>query len=191
MATIHHNTLKRAVSMGAVVEQASDGTFVASKGSIAVSANTAKDALDLLALELKPAKKAVKKPAKAKVRKPRDDEEDDGEGDEGEDEATDDEEAEDEEGDKSVVKAKYRQRYQPHKMTNGDDLAQRVRKNFMTLKGEDGKPRLDWSRFIKFAKANECWVEAYAKLNPGMQRMNVINKLRARRRNGEKVIWPA
>jgi hypothetical protein len=78
----------------------------------------------------------------------------------------------------SVIPKDYQAEYTP------DDLALRIRKTFTA---DDGK--IDWPAFIKFAKANDCWNEAYTKLNAGMQRMNIVNRLRARVRKGDKVVW--
>jgi hypothetical protein len=70
----------------------------------------------------------------------------------------------------SVIPADYD--YQP------DDLAARVR-----------KANFDGPSFIRFAKQNGVWDAKYDKLNAGMQRMNCLNKLRAKVRAGHKVIW--
>lgn len=41
-----------------------------------------------------------------------------------------------------------------------------------------------------FAVANGCWDDKYdAMPNPGLQRMNVINRLRAKVKKGYKVVW--
>lgn len=48
----------------------------------------------------------------------------------------------------------------------------------------------DRPQLVTFAKANGCWDDKYSKLpNPGLVRMNVINRLRAKVRKGHKVIW--
>ena len=45
-------------------------------------------------------------------------------------------------------------------------------------------------KLAAFAKANGCWDDKYDKLpNPGLIRMNVLNRLRAKIRKGHKVIW--
>lgn len=91
---------------------------------------------------------------------------------------------------KSVIKKKYRTAYRPHKMTCGDALSQQIRAEFMTVKDPDSnKKRLDWKRFTAFAKRNDCWSDGYAKLNAGMRRMNVVNRLRARIAAGTEVVW--
>jgi hypothetical protein len=194
MATIHHNTLKRAAKFGLIlttVELADSSTAfeVIHDGVVLSTASDPKDALDLAILAIaegkapapkKKSKKATKMPAKAKAPKPRDEED------------VDDEEDIDDEEDagKSVVKPKYRTKYRPHKMTCGDALSQQIRREFMTKKDPDsGKPRLDWVRFTAFAKANDCWDAKYAHLNPGMKRMNVVNRLRAKIAAGVKIKW--
>ncbi len=92
----------------------------------------------------------------------------------------------------SVVKAKYKKAYRPHRMTCGDALSQQIRKEFMTIKDPDTKKlKLDWKRFAAFAKANGCWSEDYLKLNKGMRRMNIVNRLRAKINDDHKVIWSA
>lgn len=90
----------------------------------------------------------------------------------------------------SVVKRKYKNAYRPHKMTCGDALSQQIRKEFMTVKDPDTKKlKIDWKRFTAFAQANGCWSEDYRKLNKGMRRMNVVNRLRARIARKEEVKW--
>lgn len=198
MTKIHHNTLKKAAKYGlSFMHDMATGQFQVfcpanNTGELASAADP-KDALDLAILALqtpggdpiegtKPARKP-KKPAKRKARKPAGDDMDE-DGDEGAEL-------------RSVVKAKYRVKYQPHKMTCGDELAQKVRAKFMTVKDPDtGKPRLDFDRFVEFAKRNECWVEGYRSLrnrdgsrNNGMIRMNVLNRLRARVRKEKEIRW--
>ena len=42
----------------------------------------------------------------------------------------------------------------------------------------------------RFAKANGCWNDKYDKFpNPGLIRMNVVNRLRAKVRKGHKTVW--
>lgn len=199
MTKIHHNTLKKAAKYGLEFKWDNDGKawYLERQGHVFGIATDPKDALDLAILTLndeqqvipmKPkraraeaAKKA--KAARRKARKPAGDDMDE-DGDEGTEL-------------RSVIKAKYRVKYQPHKMTCGDELAQKVRAKFMTVKDPDtGKPRLDFDRFVDFAKRNECWVEGYRSLrnrdgsrNNGMIRMNVLNRLRARVGKGEEIRW--
>jgi hypothetical protein len=51
------------------------------------------------------------------------------------------------------------------------------------------KAKFDFARFVKFAKANDCWVPAYGSLNHGMARMNVANRLRAKIRKKAEIDW--
>jgi len=47
------------------------------------------------------------------------------------------------------------------------------------------------AEFKKFAQANHVWNDKYDSLNPGLQRMNVVNRLRAAIKKGQQVKWPA
>lgn len=196
---VHHNTVKRAAANGLVIERDdSRNIFIVRQfGSANVeplaSASDPKDALDLAILALAPAK-APKPPKAAKAkstRKPkrRKASSEDGDEEDGEDEADDS---------RSLVKSKYREKYRPHKMTCGDQLAKRIQAEFLTVKDPDTKKmRLDFGRFVKFAQANDCWVEGYRSLkdrhgkrNNGLIRMNVINRLRAKtRQKGFEIKW--
>lgn len=44
-------------------------------------------------------------------------------------------------------------------------------------------------KFKEFALANGCWDGRYAELPAGLQRMNVVNRLRAKLRKGHSVKW--
>jgi len=123
----------------------------------------------------------AKKAPKRKMRVEEDDEE------EPEDEPVDDLEEEDDEP-KSVIKRKYKERYRPHRMTNGDDTARLVGEH-VKFKDEDGKMRVDQEKLEHFAKRNGCWDERYRRLNGGMRRMNIVNRLRAKLRKGHEIIW--
>lgn len=212
MAAIHHATIKKAAKFS-LTFKIDGGTFdvINPVGDVLASANDPKDALDLALVELGKAKgnsvsavdvaafkaadpakrrapkdgaKSKKRKAKARKKSGKNLEED------GEDE--------EEPETRSIVKSKYREKYRPHKMTNGDSIAKRVHAEFMTKKDEDTKKsRLDFDGFVKFAKANGCWVEGYRSLknrhgerNNGLIRMNVINRLRAKVRAKEEIIWP-
>lgn len=189
---IHHNTAKKAKAHG-IELVAGDTDIVARKdGVVLVSGLLGNKVLDAaiaklggavtnLVKEMKATVKASKGERKAakKARKVRVEAEDS------------DDEFEQEEGDegRSVVKGKYKTRYRPFKQTCGDDLAQQVAKH-VKVKDEDGKLRVDQDKLIRFAKANDVWDPAYRKLNVGMQRMNCVNRLRAKvRRDGHDVRW--
>jgi len=58
------------------------------------------------------------------------------------------------------------------------------------IEDESGDRRIDLTKLRRFALANDCWNPEYMKLNPGMQRMNVVNRLRAKvRRDAYEVKW--
>lgn len=93
---------------------------------------------------------------------------------------------------RSIIKSKYRQIYRPHHNTNGDDLAQQLRE-YLVTEDQDGEERIDVELLVRFAKANDCWVESYSSLpNTGMMRLNIGNRLRAKvRKDPEYAIkWP-
>lgn len=92
---------------------------------------------------------------------------------------------------RSIIKVKYKQAYKARvlKISCSDDLAVQLAKH-LKIKDEDGKLRIDGAKLKSFARANGCWDPKYADLNVGMQRMNVINRLRAKiRRDKHVVVW--
>lgn len=189
---VHHNTLKKATALGLVfafhngeayVFRATDDQPQAKALSVA---KDPKDALDLALLELN----GAAKPKRKRVAKPKDEDDDSDPSDDELDEGEGDESEEGEEEGKTIVKAKYRKKYKSFKMTCGDSLAKRVREEFMTKKDPDTKRmKLDWTRFVQFAKQNGCWHPDYAKVNHGIARMSVINRLRRKIKAKETVIW--
>ena len=61
-----------------------------------------------------------------------------------------------------------------------DDLPERIKARY----------GMDVKALKKFAQANGVWEEKYLKLpNPGLVRMNVVNRLRAKARKGHVVKW--
>lgn len=102
---------------------------------------------------------------------------------------TSDEEPEDSDEGKSIIKAKYKSRYRPFRMTNGDDIAQQLTAHVKTLEGDDGKLHVDRDKLERFAKMNSCWDPKYVNLNNGMVRLNVGNRLRAKVRKGHEIVW--
>lgn len=179
---IHHTVAKQAAKFGITLKIEGDKVVAQQDGRVAVTGTTASEALAAALITYQINTKAVmdklRKPKPKKARKPRrSDDEDDGE------------EGDEEEG-KSIVTHKYRTRYKPHKSTCGDALAQQVRKEFMTNKDPDTKKMsIDWPKFVRFAKANDCWSPSYATINHGLARMSVVNRLRARVRKKHEVIW--
>lgn len=116
----------------------------------------------------------------------------------------DDEDGEDSDAEqsKSIVKAKYKALYKPHKDKSGDDLSFEINKHCSRENAETGEMRIDRKALEKFAKANDCWVASYGSLvargggwNAGMARMNVANRLRAKVRRAKKddeiyeIVW--
>ena len=191
---VHHNTTKRAVRAG--IELVIDGDMVNAihNGRTLARHADPKEALETALRELNggTAPKRVRKPSKARKSVDADEGDEDGEFD-GE-EAGDEEGEEGDESDadqgKSIVKQKYRKKYQPHKHTCGDSLTQQIRKEFMTkIDPDTKKAKFDFARFVRFAKANGVWVPAYGSLNHGMARMNVANRLRAKIRKKAEIDW--
>ncbi len=82
---------------------------------------------------------------------------------------------------KSLVPAKYRERY-GRAAHCGDDMALRLKKH---LAGKDGK--LDVAKMAKLAKANG--LAGWGHLNVGQQRMLLGLKLRSIAAKGGKVVW--
>lgn len=93
---------------------------------------------------------------------------------------------------KSIVKAKYRALYKPHKDRSGDTLSHDVNKH-VSRESDDGDMKVDLSALRRFAKANGTWVESYSSLksrtgtwNSGQAVMNTNNRLRAKIRQAKK-----
>ena len=82
----------------------------------------------------------------------------------------------------SVVPAKYRERYEDGSC--GDTLAVQLKKHVTTADGAT-----DVARLRALAKRNGVWSGSYAKLNSGLARMTVGNKLRKLARDGSKIVW--
>lgn len=189
MIKVHHNTAKKAKAHSIKLDVI-EGEIVASKDGVMLAKGVmGNKVLDEAIAKLGPmmtapkTKKApvAKKPAKAKAKKRRATDDEDQE--EGDDEA-------EEETDKSMIKRKYKTRYKPFKMTNGDDLNQLLAKH-LKFKDEDGKMRVNVKTLVAFAKANDCWRAEYNKLNVGQKRLNVGNRLRAKLRKDKNydIVW--
>ncbi len=78
----------------------------------------------------------------------------------------------------SVISSEYRKQHQP------DEFALRLKKH---VANNDGG--IDLAKLRALAEANNAWDARYAKLNAGMQRLNVGNRLRALMRRGGKILW--
>lgn len=204
---IHHNTLKKAKTHGISLSVCADNEVTAEKdGVILASHPSGSVALDMALAKLEGDGRSIKAAVEKLVplssgkaaRKPRkvvdedEEAEDDEGGDEieaeydGEDDVDVDEEAE-EEG-KTIVKRKYKERYKPFKMCNGDDVAQQVAAH-IKIEDDAGQSRIDPVKLKKFAELNGCWVKSYSGLNMGLRRMNIVNRLRAKIRHGHTVLW--
>lgn len=188
---LHHNTIKKATSHkivltvveGEVVASTRDGVKLAQglMGNKVLDEAITKLVTPILEARVaaKAAKKKAPKKVKTSVKGMRDEDfNEDGEPDP-EDDAP--------EG-RSMIKAKYKKVYKPFKMTNGDDLNLLLAEH-LKYKDEDGKLRVNQAKLVKFAKANDCWVDGYKHLNVGQQRLNVGNRLRARIKKGHVVSW--
>jgi hypothetical protein len=191
MATIHHNTAKRAAAHQVVLTMV-DGLCVASQGDVVLASHAdpkialdraldgGDDSAEQAEVEVEQAEAEVEQVEQAEQAEV--------------EVEVEVEQAEHQPGDEyigksaSVVRNSYKLKYQPHGATCGDDLAYRLREDLKTI-GDDGEERIDLERLLAFAIANDCWVSTYARLNPGMQRMNVVNRLRAKVRKGHEVVW--
>ena len=208
--SIHHTQAKQAAKLGGTLTESANnkGVYIATLGAQTYMGQSAKEALDKLIAAAVPAKapraekaprkrsaayeegqreaaadlekeKAPKKSKKkaAKKRKSSDDE-DDGEGDE-------------EEGGKgSVVKAKYKKKYQPTHDTNGDEFTEAFRA--ATVNEDEA---VDVNKLNHVARDNGLKITQWMHLknkdggvNVGMIRMNLGNVIRGMYRNGQDIV---
>lgn len=86
----------------------------------------------------------------------------------------------------NVIEPQYRPAY---KVSNGcgDNIQKELAAEFLVDDPETGNPSLDLKRFKAWAKGYDVWQLKYDNLNPGMQRMNVGNRVRGLIRNGAVV----
>lgn len=191
MATrVHHATAKRAKKLGLVIEAieneftvSKDGVQLAShaSASVALDAAVAKLNDDPLARVAK-ATKAIRAASKPKAKKARKVADEDGDEDGDEDDKP--------EGN-SIIKRKYKESYKQRalKVSCSDEIAVHLAAH-LKVKGDDGKPRIDPAALKRLAQANGCWDPKYVHLNMGQQRMNVVNRLRAKvRRDQHDIVW--
>jgi hypothetical protein len=82
----------------------------------------------------------------------------------------------------SVVPAKYRDRYEDGSC--GDDVALRLKRH---ITADDGS--VDVAKLKALAQRNGVWLGSYEKLNAGLARMIVGNRLRHLARAGTKIVW--
>lgn len=183
---VHHNTLKKAKTfkIDLTIE---DGEIVASKNGKRLASGLSgslvlEQAIAALGMVSKsPQGRALKK---VTVRKAKPVSEDEGDSDE-EGEGADDDLGSDGEGPAasgSIVKPKYRKRYQPTKGTCGDELAYEMQEYLKVAENDAGEMRVDVALLRRFAQANDCWNAKYSKCNPGVARMSITNRLRAKLR---------
>jgi hypothetical protein len=52
------------------------------------------------------------------------------------------------------------------------------------------KGRTDPAKLEAFARDNGVWRDGYLRLNVGMRRMNIGNRVRGKQRRGEQIVWP-
>ena len=203
MARIHHNTIKKAKTFK-IELTLEDNDVVASKDGVRLASGPQGNKVleqAITKLTGKPAKGAAvkmlmelgRKPKSKPVRKVEQDEELDEEETGDESDALAEEDDSDADQSRSVVKAKYKALYKPHKDKCGDDISKRVNAHVTVEDPETGDKRVSLKALRQFATANSCWVPAYAQLisrtggwNSGMALMNVNNRLRAKIRRAKK-----
>lgn len=86
---------------------------------------------------------------------------------------------------RSIVRAKYRREYAKTHRSCWDDVAKEMRAYLFD--DEDGE-LLNHAKMRRFAMANGCWQDSYSRLNPGQQRMNIGNRLRAKMRKDAEFV---
>lgn len=87
---------------------------------------------------------------------------------------------------KSIVPVRFKAKYAEHNDSNGDRVALAL-KTATTTKNADGRTAVDLEALAKIAADNGIDMAAYAKLNVGMKRMNVGNRLRGMLKNEKPV----
>lgn len=195
MTKIHHNTAKKAKAHGITLEIDDHGEVVATIGSRRLASHLSGSiCLEQAIAKLIPGSKspgtagaAPKKPARKVAVENMSDDDFDEDSEPVGDETDDVEEDENPEG-ASIVKRVYKTRYKPHRNTCGDSLSDQIYQH-VAREDESGEMRVDATLLRQFARANDCWVPAYASLNIGQQRMNIGNRLRAKVRKGHVVAW--
>ena len=175
-----------AAKLGGTLAQSDNNpnVFIATLGAQTFLGQSPKEALDKLIAATSPAKaekapkpKKEKAPRKAK-KGPKKRKSDDGGEEDGEDEEA--------EGKGSVVKAKYKKKYQPTHDTNGDEFTEAFRA--ATVNDDE---MVDVNKLNHVARDNGLKIMQWMHLknrdggiNVGMIRMNLGNVLRGRYRNG-------
>ena|SRR5215475_4421492 len=83
---------------------------------------------------------------------------------------------------RSVVPTKYGDRYKDGSC--GDALAARLKNQVTTV-----DDTTDTAKLVKLAKANGVWEDGYSKLNAGLIRITIGNKVRKLAREGRNIAW--
>jgi len=91
---------------------------------------------------------------------------------------------------RSIVSAKYRQRYRPHDDRCGDELANAISEAICSP-DEKGRMRVDMDKLRRLGEANGIDAERWSHLNVGQKRMCLGNVLRAKARKGVEIVWTA
>ena len=92
----------------------------------------------------------------------------------------------------SVVKPRYHTEYSknPHGPGCGDTLDISLRNAVMHIPEGEKEPRVNLQELRSIGIHNDLWMGGWELLNPGMQRMNLSNRLRAYLRNHEEgTVW--
>lgn len=87
---------------------------------------------------------------------------------------------------RSIVPARFKERYAKHDDSCGDRVAAALKKA-TTTQDSEGRDKCDLKALKEIATANGVWNPKYASLNAGQQRMNVGNRLRGMIKNDETV----
>lgn len=85
----------------------------------------------------------------------------------------------------SIIKPKYKDRYKKNGFSCGDYISGELREYVVVL--VEGRSRLSLERLREVAETNGVWRDSYKLLNPGQQRMNVGNRLRAKYEAGDPI----
>lgn len=85
----------------------------------------------------------------------------------------------------SIIDKDRRASYKKNGMSNGDMVARELKSYTSIIDGKSARIDLDKVRAV--ATANDVWDDSYHKLNPGLQRMTIGNKLRNKINKGLRV----
>ena len=86
----------------------------------------------------------------------------------------------------SIISKKYVDRYKKTGYSCGDILSEEIREYIMVI--DQGRAHIDLKKLRQIADDNGVWRDSYVKLNPGQQRMNIGNRIRAKYKNGERIM---